>query len=127
MLLLLSVLSCTGLAPNLILVVNPAVQYMAYEWLTQRHTALKRRRLGLPPAAAGSSSTRVKLGPGEVFLLGEPVLMMSTEGQQPVGQERQQGCSGTQPAHKLRASMRPRLLFLVAVWQVLLPRLLPLW
>jgi hypothetical protein len=43
---------------------------MAYEWLTQRHAALKRRRMGLAPAAAGSSK-RVKLGPGEVFLLGE--------------------------------------------------------
>lgn len=56
-----------GLAPNLILVVNPAVQYMAYEWLTQRHTALKQKRLARTGAAAG----RVKLSAGEVFVLGE--------------------------------------------------------
>lgn len=67
-----------GLAPNLILVVNPAVQYMAYEWLTQRHTALKRRRMGLPAAAAGSSSSRVKLAPGEVFLLGAAAKIAAT-------------------------------------------------
>lgn len=66
-----------GLAPNLILVVNPAVQYMAYEWLTQRHAALKRRRMGLAPAAAGSSQ-RVKLGPGEVFLLGAAAKIAAT-------------------------------------------------
>lgn len=73
--LLLPVCCCcvrhTGLAPNLILVVNPAVQYMAYEWLTQRHAAIKAKRMGLPAAAAGSSSKRVKLGPGEVFVLGK--------------------------------------------------------
>eukprot|EP00882_Tetradesmus_deserticola_P008568 GHRQ01009036.1.p1 GENE.GHRQ01009036.1~~GHRQ01009036.1.p1 ORF type:complete len:340 (+),score=110.08 GHRQ01009036.1:226-1245(+) len=57
-----------GLAPNLLLVVNPAVQYMVYEWLTQRHTALKQQRL----ARTGAASRRVKLSAGEVFLLGKP-------------------------------------------------------
>lgn len=64
-----------GLAPNLILVVNPAVQYMAYEWLTQRHAALKRKRMGLSAAPPGSSSSRVKLGPAEVFLLGKRLVL----------------------------------------------------
>jgi hypothetical protein len=63
-----------GLAPNLILVVNPAVQYMAYEWLTQRHTALKQKRLARTGAAAG----RVKLSAGEVFVLGESRLAAHT-------------------------------------------------
>jgi hypothetical protein len=48
-------------------VVNPAVQYMAYEWLTQRHTALKQKRL----ARAGAAAGRVKLSAGDVFMLGE--------------------------------------------------------
>lgn len=48
--------------------VNPAVQYMAYEWLTQRHAALKQKRL----ARAGVKVGRVKLSAGEVFMLGEP-------------------------------------------------------
>jgi hypothetical protein len=44
-------------------VCNPALQYMAYEWLTQRASEVKRRRAG--------ASKRVALGSGEVFLLGE--------------------------------------------------------
>lgn len=64
---------CTGLAPNLILVVNPAVQYMAYEWLTQRHTASKQRRMG---STGAGGSQRVKLTPGEVFLMGKGSAMV---------------------------------------------------
>uniref|UniRef100_A0A383VEU4 Uncharacterized protein n=1 Tax=Tetradesmus obliquus TaxID=3088 RepID=A0A383VEU4_TETOB len=63
-----------GLAPNLILVVNPAVQYMAYEWLTQRHAALKQKRL----ARAGVKVGRVKLSAGEVFMLGASAKIAAT-------------------------------------------------
>lgn len=63
-----------GLAPNLILVVNPAVQYMAYEWLIQRHTTLKQRRR----AKAGLATGRVKLTAGEVFLLGASAKIAAT-------------------------------------------------
>lgn len=57
-----------GLVPSLILVVNPAVQYMAYEWLIQRHSSYKQRRALASGAVAGS---RVKLSAGDVFLIGE--------------------------------------------------------
>ncbi|KAF6249924.1 mitochondrial carrier domain-containing protein [Scenedesmus sp. NREL 46B-D3] len=63
-----------GLAPNLILVVNPAVQYMAYEWLTQRHKVLKQKRLARMGVAAG----RVKLSAGEVFVLGASAKVAAT-------------------------------------------------
>lgn len=58
-----------GVLPNLILVVNPAVQYMAYEWLIQRHTTYKQRQL--LKAGTLAAGKRAKLSAGEVFVLGE--------------------------------------------------------
>lgn len=65
-----------GLLPNLILVVNPAVQYMAYEWLIQRHTTYKQKQL--VKAGAVLSGTRVKLSAGEVFVLGASAKIAAT-------------------------------------------------
>ncbi|KAF8056394.1 ufc1 [Scenedesmus sp. PABB004] len=58
-----------GVLPNLALVVNPAVQYMAFEALTARAVAAKARRRG---------GSRVKLEPGEVFLLGAGAKILAT-------------------------------------------------
>eukprot|EP00775_Hariotina_reticulata_P006943 gene6943-7161_t len=64
-----------GLAPSLILVVNPAVQYMAYEWLIQRHSDYKRRRALATGAATGS---RIRLSAGDVFLIGAAAKVAAT-------------------------------------------------
>jgi hypothetical protein len=68
-----------GLLPSLILVVNPAVQYALFEWGMQRAAATKARRAarrshlrGGPLVVRGPA----KLGPGEVFLIGERVLAL---------------------------------------------------
>eukprot|EP00878_Enallax_costatus_P019269 GHUV01020325.1.p1 GENE.GHUV01020325.1~~GHUV01020325.1.p1 ORF type:complete len:289 (+),score=89.62 GHUV01020325.1:238-1104(+) len=65
-----------GLLPNLILVVNPAVQYMAYEWLIQRHTTYKQRQL--VQAGTIAPGKRVKLSAGEVFVLGASAKIAAT-------------------------------------------------
>lgn len=66
------------MAPSLILVVNPAVQYALYERLVSSSLRLKERRAlaagGGAALAARAGRTAaaapVKLGAGEVFLLG---------------------------------------------------------
>jgi adenine nucleotide transporter 17 len=54
-----------GLLPSLILVANPAVQYMLFEALTARALRLQAARQG-----GGSGGAAQRLGSGSVFLLG---------------------------------------------------------
>ncbi len=49
------------------LVVNPAVQYMLYESFISKRLAAKRASLGL---TSGPAARAVRLGSGEVFLMG---------------------------------------------------------
>jgi len=68
---------CAGLGPSLILVVNPAVQYAVFERLMATSLRIKEQRLLRSATAAQPRAGRpaVKVGPGEVFLLGEQLSM----------------------------------------------------